>query len=163
MTPFIAKNNQTSRYPEASKNYMGVSRLHNDLDQIFNAFFARPDLPEFMGPTADFLPNLDVLSDEKAYHVKVELPGVAPEDVKITADKGVLSISGEKKAEVRDEKTKKHVLERSYGSFMRQMSLPDDIDANAITATAKDGVLSISIPKKAPEQSKAKTISVQKA
>lgn len=163
MSYLFNTNDNAARYPETKKNYFGVTRLHDDLDRLFNSFFVHPEQPESMRSMSDFLPSLDVTSDEKAYTMKIELPGVAPEDVKITAENGVLTISGEKKEEVRDEKTKSHVRERSYGSFMRQMTLPDESDVDSISATSHDGVLCVAIPKKAPEQSKAKTIAIQKA
>ena len=112
---------------------------------------------------ADFLPDIDLTSDEKNYVMKVELPGVSPEDVDIKLDDGVLTISGEKKEESTDDKTKSHVKERRFGSFMRSMTLPEDADAEHISASSKDGVLTISIPRKAPEKPQARTITVQKA
>ena len=105
----------------------------------------------------------DLTSDEKNYVMKVELPGVSPEDVDIKLDDGVLTISGEKKEETTDDKTKSHVKERRFGSFMRSMTLPEDADAEHISASSKDGVLTISIPRKAPEKPQARTITVQKA
>ena len=71
--------------------------------------------------------------------------------------------SGEKKEETTDDKTKSHVKERRFGSFMRSMTLPEDADAEHISASSKDGVLTISIPRKAPEKPQARTITVQKA
>jgi len=94
--------------------------------------------------------------------MKVELPGVAPEAVKLEVNDGVLTISGEKKEETKDEQTKE-VRECSYGSFTRSMTLPEDADAEHITATSKNGILTVSIPRKAPDQSRVRKIEVRAA
>lgn len=151
------------RFHGMHPSFRGVSQLHDDIDRIFGGFMGRPEnepvSPEKM---ADFLPDIDLTSDEKTYQMKVELPGVPPENVDIKLDGGVLTISGEKKEETVDDKTKTHVKERRFGSFMRSMTLPEDADADNISASSKDGVLTVSIPRKAPEKPQARTISVQK-
>lgn len=109
------------------------------------------------------LPSIDVTSDASAYTLTAEIPGVGGEDVKLEVKDGVLILSGEKKStQVKDEeKTRYHVSERRWGSFTREMTLPEDADVNAISAQHKDGVLTITIPRKAPEK-KSQTIAITK-
>ena len=163
MTMLSRKNETSAQTPAMKRGYSGLSRLHNEFDRMFDNFFS----PAFFDREpfrfrGGFLPSLDVASDDKAYAMKVELPGVAPEAVKLEVNDGVLTISGEKKEETKDEQTKE-VRECSYGSFTRSMTLPEDADAEHITATSKDGILTVSIPRKAPDQSRVKKITVQAA
>ena len=157
------KNETSAQTPATKRDYNDLSRLHDEIDAMFDNFFA----PSFFEREpfqmkSDFLPSLDVTSDDKAYAMKVELPGVAPEAVKLEVSDGVLTISGEKKEETKDEQTKE-VRECSYGSFSRSMTLPEDADAEHITAISKNGILTVSIPRKAPDQSKVRKITVQAA
>ena len=163
MAMLSRKNETSAQTPAMKRDYSGLSRLHNELDRMFDNFFS----PAFFDREpfrfrGDFLPSLDVTSDDKAYAMKVELPGVAPEAVKLEVTDGVLTISGEKKEETKDEQTKE-VRECSYGSFTRSMTLPEDADAEHITATSKNGILTVSIPRKAPDQSRVRKIEVRAA
>ena len=163
MAMLSRKNETSAQTPAMKRDYSGLSRLHNELDRMFDNFFS----PAFFDREpfrfrGDFLPSLDVTRDDKAYAMKVELPGVAPEAVKLEVNDGVLTISGEKKEETKDEQTKE-VRECSYGSFTRSMTLPEDADAEHITATSKNGILTVSIPRKAPDQSKVRKIEVRAA
>ena len=163
MAMLFRKNETSAQTPAMKRDYSGLSRLHNELDRMFDNFFS----PAFFDREpfrfrGDFLPSLDVTSDDKAYAMKVELPGVAPEAVKLEVNDGVLTISGEKKEETKDEQTKE-VRECSYGSFTRSMTLPEDADAEHITATSKNGILTVSISRKAPDQSRVRKIEVRAA
>ena len=104
---------------------------------------------------------LDVTANEEAYFVHIELPGVSPEDVNIRVADNVLTISGEKKNEIR-EGVRIFVQERGYGTFSRALSLPEDADAERIRAFAKDGVLMVEIPRRKPEEVRTRTIEVQR-
>ena len=108
-------------------------------------------------PIADQLwaPLTDITEDDKEFLVKVELPEMKKEDVKVTVENGTLRISGERKAE-KEEKTKKfHRIERSYGSFERAFTLPAGADGAKVNADYKDGVLSVHLPKTADAKPKA--------
>ena len=140
----------------------GVNQLHDDIDRLFGGFFGRDFLPDFF--TRDekaLMPQIDSKSDDKTYTMSVELPGVAPEDVKVEVNGNELTISGEKKEEVKED-GKTHVQERRYGSFMRRVTLPEDADCDSIKAVSKNGVLTLEIARKAPEQGKVRSIEVQK-
>ncbi len=124
------------------------------IDQMFNASFPWKMLKTFVPEESEtFLPSLDVRSDEKAYTVHAEIPGVSKDNVKLEVHDGQLVLSGEKKEEVTDGETK-HVIERRFGSFERTMTLPDDADVEHISASHKDGVLTVTIPRATPKENR---------
>ena len=139
----------------------GVSQLHDDIDNLFGGLFGRTFWPTLEREGKGLMPQVDFKSDDKQYTMTVELPGVAPEEVKIEVTGRELTISGEKKEEVMDE-AKTHVQERRYGSFSRTMTLPEDADADTIRAVAKNGVLTLEIARKVAEADKPRSIEVQK-
>ena len=132
----------------------------------------RDYLPEFRGrfvrhggtsrnAAFDWSPVADVSESEREYLVKAELPGVKPEDVKVTLEEGVLSIRGERRQEQEQKDEKMHRVERFYGSFARSFTLPDGVDAANIRAETKEGVLVVHVPKLKIEKSKPIEIKVQ--
>lgn len=92
-------------------------------------------------------PSIDVSESDKTITVSAELPGVAPDDIEVTVNRGRLTIKGEKKFEDEEKKDNYHRIERSYGSFQRTVALPSDVDDQHIKATFKSGVLKLEIPK----------------
>lgn len=108
---------------------------------------------------AEWSPLVDISEDEKEYLVKAELPEVKKEDVKLTVQDNVLSITGERKYEKEEKGRKYHRVERAYGSFMRSFTLPEDADATKVAADYKDGVLRVHLPKS--EKAKPKSIEVK--
>ncbi|HEV2456029.1 MAG TPA: Hsp20/alpha crystallin family protein [Verrucomicrobiae bacterium] len=95
----------------------------------------------------EWAPLVDVIEDDKEYLIKVELPEVQKEDVKVTVENGTLTISGERKAEKEEKNRKFHRVERYYGRFERTFGIPDDADANGVKAEFKDGVLRVRLAK----------------
>lgn len=144
-----------------------------ELDEVQNrlgTFFA--GFPEFgrfprrlfgNGDSAlpDWSPGVDISEDDKEYLVKADLPEMKKEDVKVTVENGVLSISGERKSETEEKKKKFHRIERSYGTFLRTFSLPEDADSTKISAEFKDGVLEVHLPKAPVANPKTVDIKVQ--
>lgn len=108
---------------------------------------------------ATWSPRLDVKEDEGAYRIFTDVPGVDPKEIELTFEDGVLTIQGEKKTEATEEKDGYRKVERVSGQFVRQLRLPDDVDTDAITATGKNGVLEIVVPK--TEKAKPKKIAIQ--
>lgn len=109
----------------------------------------------------DWQPKVDVSETPEGYLIQAELPQVKKDDIKVTVDHGVLSISGERKQE-REEKDKRfHRVERSYGSFMRSFTLPEGVDADHIKADIKDGLLSVQLVKNAQKAPATRTIPVK--
>jgi len=95
----------------------------------------------------EWAPAVDILEDAKEYLIKVELPEVAKEDVKVTVEGGNLTISGERKAEKEEKARRYHRIERFYGRFERSFSLPEDAEAGKVNAEYKDGVLRVHLAK----------------
>jgi HSP20 family protein len=109
---------------------------------------------------ADWAPLVDITEDDKEFLVKAELPGLKKEEVKVTVEEGVMTISGERKVE-KEEKTKKyHRVERSYGKFERSFTLPDKADGTKVNAEFKDGVLQVHLPKTEKPASKAQEVKI---
>ena len=95
----------------------------------------------------DWAPLADVSETDGEYLIKAELPEVRKEDVSITVQDGVLTLSGERKQEKREDSEKVHRIERYYGSFARRFALPENADEQGIRAESRDGVIVIHIPK----------------
>lgn len=108
---------------------------------------------------AEWAPLVDISEDDREYLIKAELPEVKKENVKVTAEEGTLTITGERKFE-KDEKGRKyHRVERSYGSFVRNFSLPDNASPAKVSAEFKDGVLTVHLAK--AEKAKPQQIEVK--
>lgn len=96
---------------------------------------------------ADWVPVVDVVEDEKEFLITAELPEVTKENVRVTVDKGQLTLSGERKFEKEESGKKYHRVERAYGQFSRSFKLPDTVDADKVEAEFKDGLLRIHLAK----------------
>lgn len=103
-------------------------------------------------------PTVDIYEDSDAFLLKLELPEVNKEEIKVNLNENVLAISGERRFENEDKRDNYHRVERSYGQFYRSFTLPPNVNAEAIQAEYKDGILRLSLPKK--EEAKPKEISV---
>ena len=109
---------------------------------------------------AQWSPLVDITEEEKEYLIKAELPDMKTEDVRLTVENGVLTISGERKFEKEEKGRKYHRIERAYGSFVRSFSLSEDADGNNVTANFKDGVLQVHLPKSVKAKQKAMEIKI---
>lgn len=112
-------------------------------------------------PLATWAPAVDISETPKEYVVKAELPGLKKEEVKVTLNNGVLTLSGERKSEKEQKDEKFHRVERSYGSFTRSFSLPEDIVSEGVTAECKDGVVTVRVARS--EVPKSRSIEVKVA
>jgi len=131
-----------------------LARLHDEMDDLFDSFFRGLDRPFFGYKT---WPAIDIAETENEFVVKAEVPGCKANDIDISVHGNTLIISGEKKQEEeRKEKGYCHV-ERSYGSFRRDLNLSADVDTDKIEAECKDGVLTVTLPK----AEKAKPVKVK--
>ena len=119
--------------------------------------FRGADEPGLLNGT--WIPAVDVVEEQNIYVVKVELPGVSKDDVKITLESNILTIRGEKKAENEVKEKNYHRTERSYGSFQRSFTLPTTVKIDKIDAIYEDGILTVSLPK--AEEAKPKQIEVK--
>jgi len=102
----------------------------------------------------EFTPRFDVKDTKDAYVIKADLPGVKEEDVEVSLNGSLLTISGKREEEHREEGDSYYAMERSSGSFARSFTMPQGIDGNDVSAELKNGVLSVRIPKKPEAQPK---------
>jgi HSP20 family protein len=125
------------------------------------ALFRWTRLPEFNGDTRfEWSPSVDISESEQEYLIRAELPAVKKEDVHVTFDEGMLTISGERKQKEEDRKEKFHRVETFYGSFSRSFTLPENVDATTIRADSKDGIVTIHVPKTMTDVKKPKEIKI---
>ena len=138
-----------------------VNRFHHDIHRTFGRFLndSEPGTPA--KSTTAWLPSVDVREEENRFVVQVDLPGVDSKDIEITAEKGVLTIKGERRSEAKQTEAGYERVERVAGSFLRRFTLPETAQADGISAKQANGVLEVSIPKQAEVQ--AKRIEVQAA
>jgi HSP20 family protein len=104
-------------------------------------------------------PRVDIIEDEQAYRVVADLPQVPKDAVKVSVENGMLTIRGERKWEKLAENTKVHLIERSYGTFTRHFRLPEDGAGDKLSASYKEGVLTIILPKR--EETKPRQVEVE--
>jgi HSP20 family protein len=136
------------------------------VDDVFArmpSLFGRwPHTFDFNGKRAlDWAPSVDISETDTEYLVRAELPAVKKEDVHITVDDGMLTISGERRQKTEEKKEKIHRVETVYGKFSRSFSLPDNVDPASIRAESKDGVITVHVAKTKVEPKKATEIKVQ--
>ena len=124
-----------------------MHQLQNELNSMFHP---RGENGEDVGAiaTSDWTPAVDIKEEDKCYVVKADIPGVDPKEIEVHMENGILSIKGEKKEEHKEEKEGYKRIERTYGSFYRRFSLPDNADADGISAKSTNGTLEVTIPKK---------------
>jgi HSP20 family protein len=131
--------------------------MTNRLNRMFGGSLSTRNSSELTIP--DWHPTVDVSETAENYLIQAELPQVKKEDIKVTVDKGVLRLSGERKQESETKDKRYHRIERSYGSFLRSFDLPVNVDETRAKADFKDGVLTLSLPKS--EKAKPKSIEVK--
>jgi HSP20 family protein len=107
----------------------------------------------------EWAPLVDILEHDKEYLIKAELPEVKNDDIKVTVQDDVLTITGERTLEKEEKGRKYHRVERAYGRFARSFTLPEDADGNMVAAEFKDGVLKVHLPKS--ERAKPKSVEVK--
>jgi HSP20 family protein len=139
--------------------WTGMTSLRKEMDRLFERFL-EPMWPE-MPTLGEWEPKLDVAETKDSVTVKAELPGVEQKDIAVSLQEGVLTIKGEKETEKEENDKQYHRVERSHGAFYRAVRLPAAVEAGTVTATFKDGVVTITLPK-AP-QAKGTAIPVKAA
>ncbi len=139
-----------------SRNRLGW--FDDEFDDIFEGFL-RPMRVLEDGPQRGLVPAVDVREDDNEYTVRAELPGVKKEDINVTLEDGVLTISGDSKSETEEKKGGRVIRqERRYGKYMRSLRLGTQVDERKTKAKYKDGVLELVLPK--AESVKPKRIAV---
>jgi len=143
-----------------------MDSLHKEMDRLFDDFWKDSGPRRIRGrhwQEAALMPHVDESEDDKAIHVKVELPGMDEKDVDITLANGVLTIRGEKKREKEEKGMDWYRSERSFGAFRRSLPIPADIDEGKIEAKFEKGILYVELPKTEEARSKIKHIPVKAA
>jgi HSP20 family protein len=136
--------------------FRGVGTLQDQINRLFTESFDRSSQE---GSLTTWAPAVDIFETEHELVVKADLPDVKPEDLDIRVENNILTIRGDRKFEKKVTEDKYLRVERSYGSFSRSFSLANTVNTEAIKADYKDGVLTLSIPKR--EEAKPKQIKVQ--
>lgn len=141
-----------ARYEPMTRN---VSSVNDEMERVFRQVFGEGGA----SAAGAFSPALDVEESEDGFTLHVELPSVAPEDVDVSIEENVLTIAGERR--FYDEKDAEGFrrIERHFGRFHRSVRLPDRVDPDAVKATARDGLLTIVVPK--AEEAKPRRIEVK--
>lgn len=132
-----------------------------EVDELVRRYAGLSDRLLRSGNGEEWAPTADISETDKEYLIKAELPEVKKEDVKITLQDGVITLSGERRQEKEAKGENKLRVESFYGTFTRRFSLPDNIDPKGVHAESKDGVLRIHIPKTEAAQPKQITVEVK--
>jgi len=137
-----------------------------DVDDVFDRFLAEtmrrwPRQGSEGRAAQEWAPAADVSETDSEYLIKADLPEVRKEEVSITVQDGVLTLSGERRQEKREETERLHRIERAYGSFARRFALPENADEQGIRAESRDGVILIHIPKQKVVQPQPRQIAIQ--
>ena len=133
-------------------------RMRRDMDRLWDSFLE--GAPRKRGEErGEWLPSLDVSETKNELVVKAEIPGMDAKDIDISLSDGVLTIKGEKKQEKEEKEADYHLVERSYGAFVRSVRLPKEVQGDKISASYKDGILKIALPKS--EEAKKKEIKIK--
>ena len=133
--------------------------LSTEMNRLLSTFFDTPTARRTeSGTMRRWIPAIDLIEAGEHFVLKADLPGMSEDDVKIELENNVLTISGERKAELEEKHEGYYRLERTSGAFARSLTLPEGVDAGAVTASFDNGVLEVRIPK--PEQAMPKRVQI---
>ena len=133
-------------------------RVRRQMDRLWDSFL-EGGLRRRGEGEVEWLPSLDVAETKNELVVKAEVPGMDPKDIDISLSDGVLTIRGEKRQEKEEKEADYHLVERSYGSFTRSVQLPREVQSDKISASYKNGILKIALPKS--EEARKKEIKIK--
>lgn len=141
--------------------------LHREVDDLFNQFtdgffrgFRTPALERAVTEGAARIPRVNFSEGEKEYELTAELPGLDEKDLQVELHEDVLTIKGEHKEENEEKQKNYHLVEHRYGSYQRSMIVPQDVDEDKVKAKFKNGILTLTLPKKPEAQTKKRTIQI---
>lgn len=134
--------------------FRDIARLQEEMTRLFDERrFAA-------GESVGWSPACDIFEDEDSMTLRFELAGVDPKDVEVRFENGVLTLKGERKLPNEDKRENYHRVELAYGTFTRSFSLPGTVDAEKIRAEAKNGILAVTLPKRAEAKPRAIQVKV---
>jgi HSP20 family protein len=142
--------------------FRDLTSIQDEINQMFDRVFGRRGGGggrEGGLAQGSWAPAVDISERKDAYVVTAEVPGVKPEELEVTLEDGLLTIQGERRIEEESSDRQYHRVERRYGAFRRSITLPSQVNADAIEASYSDGVLQVVVPK--AESAKPKKINVQ--
>ncbi|HEX4896180.1 MAG TPA: Hsp20/alpha crystallin family protein [Solimonas sp.] len=126
--------------------------LHQELVNEFNRYFERNTADASSGATADWAPAVDIEEYADRFVLHADVPGVEPDSIEVTLEKGVLTLAGSRAQAVAQAGVEHQRRERTTGRFLRRFVLPDTADSEAVSASNRHGVLQVTIPKRAQAQ-----------
>jgi HSP20 family protein len=138
-----------------------LSTLEHRISRLFSDALGSLDWQYRDNAGASWVPAVDIFEEPEAIRITAEVPGVKPEDVKISLENNVMTIRGTKEQVAAERTERVHRYERTYGAFERSFALPATVDAGAIKATYEHGILTVTLPK--VEKAKPREIQVQVA
>jgi len=131
-----------------------LQQLQREMGTLFDPLLGTTDESATIA-TSEWVPAVDIKEEDTQFLVVADIPGVAPENIEVKMENGMLSIKGERKEEIKEEKEGYQRIERSCGTFHRRFTLPETADPEGITAKSNNGSLEVTIPKReAPAQSR---------
>jgi HSP20 family protein len=139
---------------------------YNDLDikkgfEVINTILNTLEGNKEDSPIASFTPRVNTRESDDAYYIELDLPGVKKDDIEITTEDNILTISGERKFKDEVKEENYYKVESHYGKYSRSFTLPENIDISAINAKNENGVLEVTIPKKDDENKKLRKIEIK--
>ena len=137
--------------------FSNLLTAQRDFDRLFKEAF-NPFVSEGDLSTRTWAPPVDIYENENDIVLKAELPGIEPKDVEVKVEDNTLYLKGERKFEKEVKNESYHRVERSYGSFARSFSLPNSISTDKVKAEFKDGLLTLTLPKR--EEAKPRTVKI---
>ncbi len=162
----VIRNRNSSPAERSSLNHPFES-FQREIDRVFNGFFT--DFGGFksdffnLGRASSFSPRIDVSEDKTGINIAAELPGMNEKDIEVSFKDGQLLIKGEKTHDEKKESEDVYHVERSYGSFQRSIRVPEEVEADRIEASFKNGLLKIKLPKSEKEREQVRKLEVKSA
>jgi HSP20 family protein len=137
-----------------------ITSLQQEMNRLFSSFFDTPASATAAGaaPPRRWIPAMDLVETEEHFVLRADLPGMSEDDIELSLEDNVLTLSGERKAEHEEQGEGFYRVERAAGRFSRSLTLPDGVDGDGIAATFDKGVLEVRIPK--PEQRKPRKLQI---
>lgn len=137
--------------------YREMRRGFDLMNTLLNSIESAPQ----EGALHDFVPAVNTREDDQAYVIELDLPGISKDNIEITTEDNVLTVSGERKRKEEVKEEDYYKMESVYGTFSRSFTLPEKVDVEKIRAEAKDGVLEVVIPKLEDKEKQPKKIEIK--
>jgi HSP20 family protein len=138
--------------------WRGVDEFREQMDRLLDAARQGMTQPGACGGGYVWVPLADVTETPQAFVARIELPGVAPGQVLVEVADGALVVRGERPSDCEDADTAYHLMERAHGAFARRFPLPEDADGEGIRAVLREGLLTVTVPKRSPAAPARRTL-----